>query len=92
MSSKFVLLQIGLPKAREYEHHQSIDTVFRAAKDLQMPATGITQLGKGAWLIDMQMNVPFLSRICDSADSVGVPYRLLFLEQEPEWITYGEWP
>lgn len=91
MASKFVLLQIGLTKGSDYDQNQSIDAVLRAAKDLSTPATGIDKLGPGAWLIDLQKNVPFLSHICKAADSLSVPYRLLFLEQEPEWVSYGKW-
>lgn len=91
MASKFVLLQIGLTKGSDYDQNQSIDAVLRAAKGLSTPAAGIDKLGPGAWLIDLQKNVPFLSQICKAADSSRVPYRLLFLEQAPEWITYGEW-
>lgn len=91
MASKFVLLEVRVPTSDDFESGRAREAIGNAAKSLPQPSKGIEQIGGRAWLIDLQIHVPFLSRICSAADSAGVPYRLLFLEQEPEWITYGEW-
>lgn len=91
MASKFVLLEVRLPTSDDFESVRARDANDSAAKDLPSLSKGIEPLGGYAWLIDLQTHVPFLSRICSTDHSVGASYRLLFLEQEPEWITYGEW-
>jgi hypothetical protein len=92
MEGKFVLLHVDTnDMTGHFGRNQSVMSVLSAAQDLSESSEGIDKLAKGVWLLDLQKAVPFLCRICDAANSTGVPYRLLFLEQEPEWITYGEW-
>lgn len=92
MEGRFVLLQVDTNDITgQYARNQAVSAVLNAAKDLSESSEGIDKLAKGVWLLDLRTAVPFLSRICDAANSSGVPYRLLFLEQEPEWITYGGW-
>jgi hypothetical protein len=90
MEGKFVLLQVAVKATDQYLKNKAIDDLLSVAKDQCTPSSGIEELALGVWLIDLRKNAPFLGRICAVADQ-NLPYRLLFLEQAPEWITYGEW-
>lgn len=87
MADRFVLLEMKLPTSDDFESGRAREVIGNAAKSLPQPSKGIEELGGYAWLIDLRIHVPFLSRICSATDFAHVPYRLLFLEQEPEWIT-----
>src|ERR1019366_6319824 len=41
------------------------------------------------WLTPLQTETPFLIRLCASALNYGIPIRILFLHDEPDWI---KWP
>jgi hypothetical protein len=73
------------------QRNQGIASVLNVATQKGSTSGGIDMLSRGIWLLDLRSSLPFLSQICGAADSAGVPYRLLFLEQAPEWIAYGEW-
>ena len=92
MEGKFVLLQLDTNDlTTDRERNQGVASVLSLATQKHSTSGGIDMLSKGIWLLDLRSSLPFLSQICAAADSAGVPYRLLFLEQAPEWITYGEW-
>lgn len=92
MASKFVLLQLRLPTGDDFHSGRARVSIGDAIGQSR-PSEGVEQLGEDVWLIDLRPNLPLLGRICSAADSaeVPVPYRLMFLEQPPEWITCGKW-
>jgi hypothetical protein len=90
MEGKFVLLQVAVKATEDYDRNKDVNDLLSIAKGQCTPSAGIEELAPGVWLIDLRKNMPFLGRICAAAHQ-KLPYRLLFLEQAPEWITYGEW-
>lgn len=92
MASKYALLQFDTNYlSQNTERNASVVALQNAAKDMSGSSETTEKLSIGVWLIDLRKDLPLLGRVCEAADSRNVPYRLLFLEQEPEWITYGEW-
>lgn len=93
MASKYALLQFDTNYlSQNTDRNSSVAALQVAVQGMSGSSESTERLSTGVWLIDLRKDLPLLGRICAAADSRNVPYRLLFLEQEPEWITYGEWP
>lgn len=63
---------------------------YRSRREETLPQIeGIEVLGQDVWLIPLPHGLPFLAKIASVADFVGYPYRLMPIEHEACWISYG---
>lgn len=83
------LLQVDLKKTSDYDKNRCIDELLNAATTQCKINEGIEVLGQGAWLIDVRKSMPFLSEISHAAHKCGVPYRVLYFAERPNWISYN---
>ena len=60
------------------------------------PTKGLVQFQNNVWQIDLAIGMRALCEIWLSADKLGIPVRVLFLEEAPVWLQYPEheatWP
>jgi len=90
--SKFAIVQFDTNfTTGDTNRNASVLALQRTVAGMSATSSRTEMLSTGVWLIHLQKDLPLLGRICAAADSAGVPYRLLLLEQEPEWISYGDW-
>ena len=52
------------------------------------PCKGCKAIHENVWLIPLSNGLPFLGSLVDWAQSTGIPLRILFLRQEPDWLKY----
>lgn len=55
------------------------------AKKLQNEK-GAKRLGENVWLLDCQQSIRALAWLVATADRLGLPYGILRLESEPQWL------
>lgn len=48
----------------------------------------IKTIHENVWLIPLHSDMPFLMRLFDWGNGMGIPLRILFLDDEPKWIKY----
>lgn len=71
-----------------WERSQAVDRLLSIAKDLSKNTKGIETLGESAWLIDLKNGLPFLGCLVESAHKEHFDYKILPLENVPDWILY----
>ena len=74
-----------------YEQSHALDRFLDAAKALCKKNAGNEQLAQGVWLIDLKTGLPHLGQMVALAQENGIAYRTLFLEDEPDWLLFGDW-
>lgn len=50
-------------------------------------ARNTDRLAENVWLVDMRRDPAFLGWLISLANAQGIPFRLLPLEKQPEWLT-----
>lgn len=76
---------------RTYEQSHALDKFLDAATALCKQNEGSEQRAQGVWLIDLKTGLPHLSQMVVLAQDEGIAYRTLFLEDAPDWISFGDW-
>jgi hypothetical protein len=52
------------------------------------PTEDIQMIHENVWLIPLDTGMPFVGRLLDWTNMAGIPLRILFLDEEPDWIQY----
>ena len=92
MEGKFALVQFETNYFTEdLGRNAQVAALLDAAKEMSGSSESTEKLCAGVWLIDLRKDLPLLGRICEAAQSRKVPYRVLFLEEVSQWMTYSEW-
>jgi hypothetical protein len=50
------------------------------------PCRGMQKIHENVWLLPLETGIPFLGRLMEWADGYHIPLRILFLDEEPDWI------
>lgn len=50
---------------------------------------GLEKLGQNVWLIPLPCGVPALGRVVSVCEHLSFKYRLLHIDHEPVWVSYG---
>jgi hypothetical protein len=80
----FVIAKKAKPDARETNWKQFLYNIQKPGalkKTTQM-------IGEGAWLIPLKNDIQSLKTLFDQSNSCNIPLRILFLNDEPDWIEY----
>ena len=89
---RYALLNIkAVFSGGSYESNKRLEALLDEATILAKQNEGIESLATGTWLIELETALPLLSQIAHKASSDNVPYRVLFLDQKPEWLAFGDW-
>jgi hypothetical protein len=84
-----MILVIAEPAQRKGEDADTKtmkDFLLTLQKQVQ-PVSTIQKIGESSWQIPADTGLPFLADLL-RWKGVGVSLRILFLEEEPEWIVY----
>jgi hypothetical protein len=80
------IVTVGIPERRDDW------TVFLTmTKDAQL-SEATTLLGENVWLIDIQKSPAAFAQFVDACERKKLPYRVLAIEREPEWLPVGFCP
>lgn len=81
----FAIFVVDIPTADNYESEQKMGSFLARSESTIKTISPENTLGKNCWLLDMQKNLLAFSNLARVADQYGLSYRVLFLEDEPEW-------
>jgi hypothetical protein len=92
---KQAILQI-LPPQKDaqgsitHKESQALSKISDKARDSLKRIEGFEQLGEYAWLCPLETSLQTLSEIVCLADIGGLSYRVAFMENELQWMTYDK--
>lgn len=96
-NAKFALLIAEIPKKPTIRLAKTggaeIDSwqqFLKTSKEISAQAKTIQQLHCNIWQCDLKTELIALCKIILAADTLGVPMRVLFLEESPDWLQYAE--
>lgn len=86
---KYALLMLDPPKQASPLEDAEINKWWSLVHSLTSTKTktdGVEYIQTGIWTIPLQSDLPFLSKCIHLTIDAVFPYRVLFLEEKPEWI------
>jgi hypothetical protein len=83
-----VILRIDLSMTDSYDLNKTKERLSNDLKRTSQTFSDIEKLGEGCWLISLSKSLPFLAKSIALAESCGIPYKVLYFEDEPVWISY----
>jgi len=85
------ILSIDVPDINDYQLSQQMicdaSGFLRLLAKTEPSASEILRLGEYVWQIDLNKSYSFLAALTAEASRFGISYKILFLDQEPNWIT-----
>jgi len=92
---KQAILQVFPPKKDSqgsitHKESQALSNISGKAKDSLKRIEGFEQLGDYAWLCPLETGLHAISEIVCLADLGGLSYRVAFMDNELQWMTYDK--
>ena len=84
-----ILLIVQEPKQGDRDAIGKWQTLWQDHEVPKLTIPEIERLGIGILLIQLPRALPTFCGLVARADHWGVPYRVLFFEEEPQW--FGSW-
>jgi len=78
------IFHVVAPENPTYEQKQQFDNFCKATRTIRSP-----QLGLHVWQVNFQRLPGDLGRLIDACERHAIPYRILALSEEPQWIRWN---
>jgi hypothetical protein len=95
-NAKFAILIAEIPRQEKRENlapgvpADTWSAFLNKAPNSSSPAKGIEVIHNNIWQLNLETGMRTLCEIYILADNLGIPMRVLFLEEAPAWLKYPE--